>query len=139
MKHKILIVDDEESVRRMLAQAFSGTYEVLTSSAGGDALRLIELERPALVFLDIRMPGVSGLDVLRTLKEKGSPAVVWMLTGEEDLGTVTLAMELGAAGYMTKPFELSRLREIALDVAGGRSGASGACERSGKPWHLKKK
>ena len=89
MKHKILIVDDDDNIRRVLAESLSGSYSVLTASEGLKAVELIAKEQPILVFLDIVMPGVSGLDVLRLVKAAQLTPVIWMLTGEEDLETAT--------------------------------------------------
>lgn len=140
MEQKIMIVDDEENVRRMVAEAFSGVYTVITTADGAEAVKLIESERPALVFLDIRMPGLSGLEVLKTVKEKGSGAIIWMLTGEEDLETASTALQLGAAGYLTKPFEVARLRQIAASaIESVTEEGKNLAAQADKPWRVEKK
>ena len=96
MKHKILIVDDEENILLVVKEAFVGKYEVLTANAGPAALEIIKREKPAFIFLDIKMPGMSGLEVLDQVKYTGVDTIVWMLTGEEDLEVAASTLESGA-------------------------------------------
>lgn len=139
MEHKILIVDDEASIRLILKEAFAGAYEVLTASEGLAAVELIKRERPALVFLDIKMPGISGLEVLRLVRDAGSSSVVWMLTGEDDLEVALGTLKMGAAGYLTKPFDVEKVRDIARSIvdAGDRKAAHDT--RDDKPWKVERK
>ncbi|HBA62115.1 MAG TPA: two-component system response regulator [Elusimicrobia bacterium] len=135
MTYKILIVDDDENIRTVLVNAFSKDYLVFTAPDGETALELIKSENPDLVFLDITLPGLSGLDVLVGVKEAGLSPLVWMLTGQDDLSIATKALELGASGYQTKPFDVAKLRQIASDEvsSGGGKGKDGD-----KPWSVKK-
>lgn len=140
MKHKVLIVDDDTDTRTLAGQILAGpSLQVLTAAEGQAALELIGRERPALVFLDIRMPGLSGLDVLKRMKVKGCAPVVWMLTGVEDLDTAMHALQLGAAGYLTKPFKAEQIKGIAADVVGDISGDNTCARPSDKPWRVIKK
>jgi two-component system response regulator (stage 0 sporulation protein F) len=135
MSHKILIVDDEENVRLVVKEAFSGAYQVLTAFDGVSAVELIKRERPTVVFLDIKMPGISGVEVLRLVKEAGVSSIIWMLTGEEDLETALKTLQLGAAGYLTKPFEVSKLRDIVLNEI---ENVSMKGKSDDKPWRVEK-
>lgn len=139
MKHKILIVDDEENILFVVKAAFAPAYDVFTAQDGAAALEIIRKEKPAFVFLDIKMPGISGLEVLELIKGAGAAPAVWMLTGDEDLEMAMKALNAGAKGYLTKPFDVEKLREIVLNAMedtdrGERRGAS-----SEKPWRVKKK
>ncbi|HNW43730.1 MAG TPA: response regulator [Elusimicrobiales bacterium] len=135
MPKKILIVDDEEKIRFLLQKALEGQYDVLTAPEGLSAVELVKKERPDLVFLDFNMPGPDGVAVLKLIKETGQCPVVWMLTGVDDLGTVLKALETGAAGYITKPLEIEKIRSIAADALNspGTGGQPGA-----RPWQVKK-
>jgi len=133
MRRKVIIVDDDAAVRRLFEAAFSSTFLLLAASGGQAGLELIKKEKPDLVFLDIDMPDVSGLDVLRLLKESGLAAVVWMLTGQEKLEVITEAIGLGASGYITKPFEIGKIREILNSALLPEEGM-----RSAKAWQVKK-
>lgn len=136
-EYKILVVDDEESVLIVVRQAFAGHCQVLTAQTGEAALELIKKEKPALVFLDIGMPGMSGLEVLGLIQGMGLPPAVWMLTGDEDLEMAERTLKGGAKGYITKPFDIDRLRSVAfcaLDALckGGKNGSED------RPWRVKK-
>jgi len=138
MAHKILIVDDEQSVLLVVKQALQAHCEVLTAPNGETAIELVKSERPAFVFLDISMPGMSGIDVLEAIKDLPPSPVIWMLTGDEDLETAALTLKSGAKGYITKPFDIDRLRSVVfnalLDLEAGKE-KGGA---SDKPWRVKK-
>jgi DNA-binding response OmpR family regulator len=138
MLNKILIVDDEENIRFVLKEAFTGEYAVFTASEGLSAVEIIKKESPFLVFLDIDMPGLDGVAVLKLIKETGQFPVVWMLTGIDKLDTVLQALNLGASGYITKPFEVEKIREIVLNAMIA-SDSKQQDEPNDKPWRVKKK
>ncbi len=104
---KLVIVEDEESLRTMYATRFKQSgYEVQEASNGADGLKLIRETKPDLVLLDILMPKVSGFDVLRELKADKDPAVssipvIFLTNLAEDAG-FKQGQELGAAGYVMK-------------------------------------
>ena len=116
MAHKILIVDDEVNVLFVVKQAFAGQVEVLTAQTGAAGLEIIQREKPSFVFLDIAMPGISGIKVLELIQGLDVSPVVWMLTGDEDLDTASQALAGGASGYLTKPFDLERLRGVVFNA-----------------------
>ena len=136
MQHKILIVDDEENVRFVLKEAFSKTYQVFTASEGLSAVEIIKKERPMLVFLDMKMPGISGLEVLRLVKEAGLTPVIWMRTGEEDLDIALKTLKLGASGYLTKPFDVKKIRDIILNTIQGAERKEHHDTQGDKPWRV---
>lgn len=131
MERKILVVDDEESVRFTLEAALKDGYTVFTASDGAAAMEVMKREKPALIFLDINMPGVSGMETLGLIKEAGLSPIIWMLTGIEELDTVFRTLDNGAKGYLTKPLELERIRNIVMDVFG----ETGSTDKS---WEVKK-
>jgi two-component system response regulator (stage 0 sporulation protein F) len=109
---KILAVDDEESIRELLEDflTFQG-YEVETASNGEDALLAIEAKPPDLVLLDIKMPGKSGIEVLRKIKALQADIGVVMLSAFGDLATIKEARKLGSDFYLQKPVNLKHLQE----------------------------
>lgn len=139
MRHKILIVDDEENIRFVVKEALSRTYQVFTAAEGVSAVDIIKAERPTLVFLDVKMPGMSGLEVLQLIKETGLTPVIWMLTGDEDLELALKTLKMGATGYLTKPFEIKKIRDIALSVVTGSDEKAHHDTHGDKPWRVKKK
>jgi two-component system alkaline phosphatase synthesis response regulator PhoP len=101
----ILLVDDEPSIIQ-LAQMYleKEGYRVISVGDGKDALAAVREQRPALVVLDVMLPGLDGFDVCRQLRAEGDPVLVLMLTArDEDIDKI-VGLELGADDYMTKPF-----------------------------------
>ena len=112
---KLLIVDDEVDVREFAKNFFKKrNIEVFTSSGGQDALNIIETQKPDLVLLDVRMEEMSGVEVLKKIREKNNPVKVVMVTGVEDEETVNEAYSLGIKGYVHKPLVLEELEKVVL-------------------------
>lgn len=110
--YKILIVDDEEEICAFLAEFFRDCeYDVYTAFNGRDALLSVEREKPHVVLLDITMPGIDGLSVLRTIKERNPGIRVIMVTAVETEDKMTEAFKLGADNYITKPLSLEYLEQ----------------------------
>ncbi|HEX3015981.1 MAG TPA: sigma-54 dependent transcriptional regulator [Desulfobacteria bacterium] len=104
----ILVVDDEQHMRWILQQALTSEhYEVLTAESGEQALKLTEPYD--LVILDLRLPGMNGLDVLTELKQRQKALPVIVITAHGSIDTAISAMKLGADDYITKPFEIDEL------------------------------
>ena len=139
MKHKILIVDDEENVLFIVKQALAGHCEVLTAPDGESGLEILKRETPALVFLDISMPGMSGIKVLELIKAAGLGSVVWMLTGNEDIEVAAHTLKSGASGYLTKPFEIERIRAVVLSTLTDLEKTKKEAKAEDKPWRVEKK
>jgi DNA-binding NtrC family response regulator len=114
---KILVVDDERMIRWSIQQALSKDgHSVATVETGEEALTQASDEMPDLVFLDIALPGIDGIEVLRRLKALDPSVTAVMVTATEDLKTAVEAMRLGAYDYVSKPFDLDRLRVIAKNA-----------------------
>lgn len=123
---RILIVDDEEHIRKVLSRALvTQGYEVATAAGGEEALALASSTPFDLALLDLKMPGMSGLEVLQRLKEMFPDLIVIMLTGVADNESLeTQSRAQGAAAYLTKPCTLAELRECvgnAFRSAGART------------------
>jgi DNA-binding response OmpR family regulator len=101
---RILVVDDDPDIRRLLgAYLRNDGFQVVEAADGEAALRLEATERPDLVVLDLMLPSVGGMDVLRALRTQGSRPVI-VLTARDDVTDRVLGLELGADDYVTKPF-----------------------------------
>jgi len=112
---KLLIVDDEVDVREFAKNFFKRrNIEVFTASGGLDALNIIETQKPDLVLLDVRMEEMSGVEVLKKLREKNNPVKVVMVTGVEDEEIIKEATSLGIKGYVHKPLVLEELEKVVL-------------------------
>jgi CheY-like chemotaxis protein len=104
----ILVVDDDRAILVSVQEILElEGYPVVTATNGVEALRRIEEARPALILLDMRMPGLSGWDVARTLREQGIAVPVLVMTAAQDARR--WADQIGADGYLAKPFDLDDL------------------------------
>ncbi|MEX5213951.1 MAG: sigma-54 dependent transcriptional regulator [Nitrospiraceae bacterium] len=112
MKKRILIVDDEPRVRTSVKMVLEPTYEVLQAADAQEGLDLFRREGPHLVLLDVILPGMDGLAVLEKLRAEDRSIPVIMLTGTKAVKTAVDAMKLGAADYISKPFEIEELRIV---------------------------
>jgi len=111
---KILIVDDELYVCRLLARWLSAEhYECHTAGSARQALELLDQDDFALVVADIMMPGMSGMKLLATMKERYPNVAGVMVTGVDDRQTAIRALEIGAYGYVIKPFDQN---EVVINV-----------------------
>lgn len=107
---KILVVDDERAICEILEEFLSlFGHSVTSANNGADAIEVLRQARPDVVFLDIRMPGMSGLDVLKEIKARDSSIRVIMISAFGDEETESMARELGADGYIQKPVDLPGL------------------------------
>ena len=114
---RILVVDDEPDIVALVVYHLAKAgYRVSSASSGPDAIALCKRERPALVVLDLMLPGMSGFDVLAKLREDESTAgiAVLMLTARKEEPDRIRGLELGADDYLTKPFSP---QELVLRVA----------------------
>ena len=110
---RILVVDDELSMRDFLSIMLKKEgHEVVAAENGGSALKVVQAEIFDLLITDIKMPGVDGMEVLKTVKEVSPETVVIMITAFATTGTAIEAMKLGAYDYITKPFKVDEIRMV---------------------------
>ena len=106
----LLLVDDDAVYRERLAKAMTARgYEVRTAADAEAAVALAEAESPELAVLDLRMPGESGLELLRRLKAIDPTTKILMLTGYGSIATALEAVRLGAVHYLTKPVDVDEI------------------------------
>jgi two-component system KDP operon response regulator KdpE len=106
---RILVVDDEPQILRSLRTTLAAHgYDVQTAASGEEAVALVEGHMPDLVVLDLVLPGISGLDVCRYLRER-SPVPILILSARGDERDKVAALDLGADDYLTKPFGVNEL------------------------------
>jgi len=107
----ILVVDDEEMIRNILNEFLTGLgFEVVEAKDGREALTIFRKQRIDMVVSDIRMPGMSGLDLLKWVKSISPKTPVLIITGFKPTKAQEDAMHTKADGYLIKPFELERLK-----------------------------
>ena len=123
MSFRIVAVDDNPVVTELISAVLGHAgYDVDVAPSGGEALILLQRNPPDLLLLDLEMPGLNGLEVLRILRDRkvcdGVP--VLLLTAQSDTHYVARARELGAAGYLLKPFRAqdltAKVRRVLVDT-----------------------
>ena len=108
MSYSVLIVDDEELTLRTMSRGLRQEgFDVLTAGSGEDALKLFQEEKPDLTVLDIVLPGIDGVEVLRQIKQNNPAAIVIMMSAYHLVDRAVEAMKLGAYDYLIKPFHLA--------------------------------
>ena len=130
---RILVVDDEAPIREVLTEYFATEgYAVEAATSGIEALTAIRSRRADLVLLDVRMPGLDGVQVLRRIRELDDTVPVIMVTANEDVGLAKETLKLGAFDYIAKPFDFEYLdRAVAAGLA--RAGTKPVDEDPWKP------
>jgi DNA-binding response OmpR family regulator len=107
---RVLIVEDDPAILRGLKDnLLVESYEVLTASEGEAGYRLIREQQPDLVILDLMLPGMSGYEVCRRLRNEGNRTPILMLTARGEEADRVLGLDLGADDYVTKPFSIREL------------------------------
>ena len=122
MSHKVLIADDEPNILISLEFLMKREgHEVLLARDGIEALALIRSERPALVLLDVMMPGKSGIEVCQAVRadETLAGTLILMLTAKGRDTDVAKGLGVGADGYITKPFSTRELAQRVREMLGG--------------------
>ena len=109
-RSKILIVDDQAGIRMLLDEVLSHEgYCTFQASNGKIALEIVRSDNPDLVLLDMKIPGMDGLDILKHIKALNSTIKVIMMTAYGELDIMKEAIQLGAAMHFTKPFDIDEL------------------------------
>ena len=112
MKKRVLLVDDEPRVRASLRTVLEPTYEILEAADAAGGLKSFKHDAPDLVLLDVILPGTDGLAALQTMRTENRAVPVIMLTGTKSVKTAVDAMKLGAADYLSKPFDVEELQIV---------------------------
>jgi two-component system, NtrC family, response regulator AtoC len=114
---KILIIDDERPIRETLEMFLCEKgYDVATSESGEAGLKLIRKDQPDIVILDLRLPGIDGIEVLRIIKQLSPESMVILITAYHDKEIYDQAESLGAYGYIVKPIDVAEF-EVTIDKA----------------------
>lgn len=116
----ILIVDDEASIRESFSLILQDDYNIITASTGEGALKKAVDNKIDLVFLDIRMPGMDGMETLKMLKDIDESIEVIMVTAINDVQKAGEAIQIGANNYIVKPFDVDQIIAMARALTGKR-------------------
>ncbi len=111
MNNRILIVDDEEGIRESLKLILENNYDLFFAKNGQECIDVLKSEEINLLLLDIKMPKISGFDILKEIKKIKPFIKVIIVTGYKSVETATEAAKLGAVDYILKPFSSQEILE----------------------------
>ncbi|MEO5971067.1 MAG: sigma-54 dependent transcriptional regulator [Bdellovibrionia bacterium] len=118
MSRKVLVIDDEASIRQSLTGALNDEgYQVLVAASGKEGIEAVRSLRPDVVLLDIWMPDLDGIETLRLIKSEWSDQIVIMMSGHGNIETAVKATKLGAFDFIEKPLSLERLLVLLQNVS----------------------
>jgi two-component system response regulator HydG len=116
-KPLVVVIDDEQGILDVVGRfAQRAGYEVITCSNGRDAIAQLQMRQADLVMVDLRMPDVGGLDVLRAIREIDPRCQAVLMTGYASVETAVEAIKLGASDYLSKPLDFARLEQLLASV-----------------------
>ena len=126
---KILAIDDERNIRHLIRSEFTVEgFDVQTAESGEEGLERFSQEKFDVVFLDLMLPKMDGIETLKKLKQKSSTAEIIMITGHGEIGSAVTSIKLGARDYVTKPFKLNELLTLTQQALHDRR----ACQEAPK-------
>lgn len=112
---KILVVDDEPAIRNMLKKFLTKKgYKAIIASSGEEAIKKVKKEKPHVVLLDIKMPGIDGVETLKKIKTLDKKTGIVMITVVDDEEIARKCMGLGAVDYIAKPLGLDYLENVLM-------------------------
>jgi len=110
-KCDILVADDHKGVRRLLFEVLSKEgYVVELAASGKEAVEEVQKNNPRVVLMDIRMPGLDGLETLKKIRRRGNSVEIVLMTAYEAMDIIREAKKLGVSHFITKPFDIDEIR-----------------------------
>jgi DNA-binding response OmpR family regulator len=113
---RILVVDDDQGILDSFEVLLGDRYDLIKADNGYEALRILETDPPQLVFLDIKMPGLDGIDILRRLQKEQKNVDVVIITAIDQENAEEEARSLGVIDYLKKPLDIFEVERIASQV-----------------------
>ncbi len=114
---RILIVDDEETLTFSMYQSFileKGDYEIVTANSGEEALEKLDSKKFDVAIVDIYLPGISGLDLIKKIKEKNPDTAIIVMSAYATMDKKDEALENGALYFFEKPFDMKEVKKVVL-------------------------
>jgi len=113
-KYKLWVVDDEESIRTICRSALEDNFIIETFPNGSEALLALNSDKPDLIITDIKMPGISGLELLQKVSERYPELPTIVITAHYDIDNALSAYKGGAFEYLPKPFDVDTIKALAM-------------------------
>ncbi len=124
--NKVLIIDDEKSILESLSSILKDEgFQVFNAMEGNEGLALFEQEKPEVVLLDVWMPDLDGLQVLKRIKKKDANAMVIVISGHGTISTAVEAVKMGAYDFLEKPLSIDKVLEVISRGLGGETSGTG--------------
>lgn len=122
MQNKILVVDDEKNILLVIKKTLSSDFEQITTvETAEEAIKLLNLNHYDIVITDLKLPGLSGIDILKTIREKNIETDVVIITAFATTSSAIEALKLGATDYLLKPFNIDELRIVVNSILKNRT------------------
>ena len=117
MKRKILVVDDEASIRELFSTVFAeADYEVIAAEGGTQALKILQLEDIDVIFLDLKLFGMNGIELCRQIRETKPISIIYAMTGWAPLFEIEECREAGFDDYFEKPLDMDMLLRLVAEA-----------------------
>ncbi len=117
MKGKILVVDDEDSIRELFSVVFAEAgYEVIAAEGGTEALKILQLEDIDVIFLDLKLFGMNGIELCHQIRETKPISIIYAMTGWSPLFEIEECREAGFDDYFEKPLDMDMLVNLVEDA-----------------------
>lgn len=117
MKGKILVVDDEASVRELFSSVFiEAGYELIAAEGGAEALEILQTEEIDVIFLDLKLFGMNGIDLCRQIRETKPVSIIYAITGWSPLFEIAECREAGFDDYFEKPLDMDMLLDMVAEA-----------------------
>jgi len=113
---RILVVDDDQGILDSFEVLLGDRYDLIKAENGYEALRILERDPPSLMFLDIKMPGIDGIDILKRLREEKKRIGVVIITASNQESVEDEAKSLGVINYLKKPLDILEIDKITSQV-----------------------
>ncbi len=118
MKKRILVCDDEESIRLLLAEALHDDYEIIEATDGRDAVKIITKEPPDLVIMDIKMPGTHGLEAIERIRERNTTIPIIICSAYRLMQDDIVVKTSNITAFVNKPIDIGHLKAMVEDAIG---------------------
>ena len=120
MKGKILVVDDEFSIRELFSDVFTeADYKVITAEGGTEALKILQLEDVDVIFLDLKLFGMNGIELCRQIRKVKPISIIYAITGWGPLFEIEECREAGFDDYFEKPLDMDMLLRLVAEALPG--------------------
>ena len=118
LRTKVLVIDDQVGIRALLAEVFNVFgYEVIEAGNGSEGLEVMDKSQPDIILLDMKMPGLSGIETLRLIRARNHHVPIILVTAYQENDMMAEADKLGVTARLVKPFDIEELQRIVRHVS----------------------